>query len=76
MVKVNEYVKFSRKTVYEGKKTELVVSIGLDHLHLNNTVTISDKTVKRKGTLFIFSIEMSIKNVKGHKQGRKRKNSE
>ena len=43
-VKINDYEKYTKKKIYEGKRTHLKVTISLDSLGLNNTVTVINKT--------------------------------
>jgi len=77
MVKINDFVKFSRKTIRVGQRFPLKVTIGLDNLDLDNTLTILDKTESdKKLPFFVYSVEMSIVGISKEKKKRKRKNKE
>ena len=62
-VMVNQYVKFDDYIVIQDKLTTIEVSIALDKLKLNNSLTIIDKTTSTS-SLYIYSTLLSIKKVK------------
>ena len=73
-VTINNYVKFDDYIVKQDVLTTIEVSIALDKLGLNNSLTIIDKTTSLS-SLYIYSALMSVKKVyeskvkKGKKQG-------
>lgn len=66
-IKINDTVKFSNKTIREGSKTILPVSMSLDALSLNNSLSIIDRTPKEDpdSVLLIYSVEMEIETAPG-----------
>ena len=56
---INKYLKYDHKVINKNEYTVLEVSIALDHLDLNNTLTLIDQT-QSLTHLLIYKIEMSI----------------
>ena len=58
-VMINDHLKYEDKIIIKDKQTLLEVSIALDRLGLNNTLTLIDQTASDTH-LLVYSIEMSI----------------